>query len=395
MEAIFHEWISLFVRWAHIVAGVSWIGTSFYFMGLDYSLRRRAGMGEDKLGDNWTVHGGGFYHIVKYRVAPPGMPEDLTWYKWESYSTWMTGFAMLAVTYWWGAKGLLIDREVMDLPVAVAILISAGSLVAGWFLYDALCKSGLRHNPPLMFAVLFLALVVAAWGFQQVFSARAAWLHVGAVIATMMSGNVFLVIIPNQRVVVEDLKAGRVPDAKYGAIAKLRSTHNNYLTLPVILMMVSNHYPVAFGHPHAWVLVGFVLVMGAVVRDWFNSHEKGYGGARMRWQWPLATLMALLMMWFSSWRPDQRTAEVDPVAAMTVVAAHCAACHAARPTHEGFDEAPNGVAFDTVEAIRAHAAKILAQAVLSNAMPLGNETGMTAGERAVLGAWIRAGAPVP
>ncbi|QDL94143.1 urate hydroxylase PuuD (plasmid) [Paroceanicella profunda] len=393
MEAVFHDWISLFVRWAHIIAAIGWIGSSFYFMGLDYSLRKRKGMEDDKVGDTWQVHGGGFYHMVKYKVAPEHMPEELTWFKWESYSTWMTGFAMMAVTYYWGAKGLLIDRSVADLPVPVAILLSAGSLVAGWFLYDGLCKSALRHRPAVMFAVLYVALVFAAWAFGQVFSARAAWLHIGAVIATMMSGNVFLVIIPNQRIVVEDLKAGRAPEAKYGQIAKLRSTHNNYLTLPVVLMMVSNHYPMAFGHPYSWVLIGFILVIGAVVRHWFNMHEQGRHGAIMKWQWPLATVLAIGMMWFSSWRPGQAAAEVAPQAAMAVVSKHCAMCHAATPTHEGFEEAPGGVAFDTLPEIRAHASKMLAQAVLSNTMPLGNETGMTPDERATLGAWLRAGAP--
>lgn len=393
MEAILHDWISLIVRWAHIIAAIGWIGSSFYFMGLDYSLRHRKGMGEDKLGENWTVHGGGFYHIVKYRVAPPGLPEELTWYRWESYWTWMTGFAMLAVTYYWGAKGFLIDRDVLDLPVWAAILISAGSLVLGWVLYDGLCRSPLRRTPALMFAVLFVAIVALAWGFQQVFSARAAWLHVGAVIATMMSGNVFLVIIPNQRIVVADLRAGRTPEARYGEIAKLRSTHNNYLTLPVVLMMVSNHYPAAFGHPYSFVMIGAILVIGAVVRHWFNSHEKGITGPAMAWQWPVAGALMGLTIWFSTWRPDQAAAAADPAAAMQVLAAHCLMCHAARPTHEGFAEAPGGVMLDTPEGIRAHAAKILAQAVLSKAMPLGNETGMTEAERAALGAWIRAGMP--
>ncbi|RMF40562.1 MAG: cysteine desulfurase [Alphaproteobacteria bacterium] len=395
MEAIFHDWIGLLVRWAHIIAAIGWIGSSFYFMGLDYSLRRRKGMDDSIAGENWTVHGGGFYHIVKYKVAPDHLPETLTWYKWESYFTWMTGFLMLAVTYYWGARGLLIDREVLDIGVAPAIAISAGSLVAGWFLYDALCKSALRHNPPLMFAVLFAAIVLASWGFSQVFSARAAWLHTGAIIATMMSGNVFLVIIPNQRVVVEDLRAGRTPDARYGKIAKLRSTHNNYLTLPVILMMISNHTPLAFGHPHSWVLVAMVLVIGAAIRDWFNGLDQELEGWAMRWQWPVSVLLAIAMMWFSSWRPDRVEAAVEPARALAIVARHCTACHAAVPSHEGFEEAPGGIRFDSIEEIRAHRGKMLAQAVMSKTMPLGNETGMSEEERALLGAWLRAGAPEP
>ncbi|MEL6233200.1 MAG: urate hydroxylase PuuD [Pseudomonadota bacterium] len=396
MEAIFHEWISLFMRWAHIVAAIGWIGSSFYFMGLDYSLRRRKDMSDDKLGENWTVHGGGFYHIVKYKVAPNEMPEELTWFKWESYFTWMTGFGMMVVVYYWGAKGFLIDREVMELSVPLAIALSLGSLAAGWFGYDALCRSRLRHTPPVMFGVLFAALVLAAWGFGEVFSARAAWLHVGAVIATIMSANVFLVIIPNQRVVVADLKAGRAPDPRYGKIAKLRSTHNNYLTLPVILMMISNHYPIAFGHPQSWVLIALILVSGAAVRDWFNGHEKGLSGLAMRWQWPTAILLSICMMWFSSWRPDLAGPGSDavvPAEALAVLTAHCTACHAVMPANTDYAEAPGGVVLDRLEDIRAHAPKILAQAVLSKAMPLGNETAMTDEERALLGAWLRAGAP--
>ncbi len=393
MEATFHEWISLFLRWAHIIAAIGWIGSSFYFMGLDGSLKKRKGLPKGVKGENWTVHGGGFYHIVKYEVAPEGMPDDLQWFKWESYLTWLSGFFMLVVTYYWGAKGLLIDREVMDLTVGQAIGISVGSLALGWIAYDLLCKSPLKRWPVAMFGVLFVGLTALAWGFGEVFSARAAWLHVGAVIATMMTGNVFLVIIPNSKIVVEDLKAGRVPEAKYGAIAKLRSTHNNYLTLPVILMMVSNHYPSAFGHPHSWVLIAAILLIGAVVRIWFYLHESGVHGAALQWQWPVVIVAAIGMMWFSTWRPDQVLVEVDAAKALSIVAVHCSGCHSATPTREGIEEAPGGIVYDNLEQIRAHAPKMIAQAVMSNVMPLGNESGMTQEERAVLGAWLRAGAP--
>ncbi len=393
MEATFHEWISLFVRWAHIIAAIGWIGSSFYFMGLDGSLKKRKGLPKGVKGENWTVHGGGFYHIVKYEVAPDGMPDDLQWFKWESYLTWLTGFFMLVVTYYWGARGLLIDREVLDLQIWQAIAISVGSLALGWIAYDLLCKSALKRWPVVMFAVLFVGLVALAWGFGEVFSARAAWLHIGAVIGTMMTGNVFLVIIPNSKIVVEDLKAGRVPEAKFGQIAKQRSTHNNYLTLPVILMMVSNHYPSAFGHPHSWVLIAAILVIGAVVRIWFYLHESGVHGAALQWQWPVVIVTAIGMMWFSTWRPDQIVVEVDTARALSVVAVHCSGCHSATPTAEGIEEAPGGIVYDNLEQIRAHASKMIAQAVMSNVMPLGNETGMTGEERAVLGAWLRAGAP--
>ena len=231
------EWLSLLLRWAHIVAGIGWIGSSFYFMWLDSSLRRAEGMPAGVKGENWSVHGGGFYHIRKYAVAPESMPGDLHWFKWESYSTWLTGFALLAVVYYWGAESYLIDRSVADISQIQAIAISVVSLAVGWLVYDRLCKSDLADRPVLLFAILFAFICAAAWAWGLVFSARAAFLHVGAMTGTIMTGNVFLVIIPNQRVVVADLKAGRTPDAKYGRIAKLRSTHNNYLTLPVLFMI--------------------------------------------------------------------------------------------------------------------------------------------------------------
>lgn len=387
---ILQDWLSLLLRWAHIVAGISWIGSSFYFMWLDSSLKRRAGMAADVKGDNWTVHGGGFYHTQKYLVAPDQMPDDLHWFRWESYATWMTGFALLTVTYYWSASSYLIDRSIADLSPWQAIAISVAGLVVGWVVYDGLCRSALRHRPVVMFGVLFVALVAATWAYGQVFSARAAFLQVGATIATFMSGNVFLVIIPNQRIVVADLKAGRIPAGKYGEIAKLRSTHNNYLTLPVLFLMISNHYPMTFGHPFAWGIVAVVLILGVVVRDWFNAHEARAHGTRVVWQWPVAAILTVGLIAFSSWRPDrvQLEAHVTDDQAITIVQTHCVACHAAVPSHEAFDEAPGGMMLETVAQIRAHGAKVKVQTVLNNAMPLGNETNMTQQERAQLGAWL-------
>ncbi|MBK0398766.1 urate hydroxylase PuuD [Limibaculum sp. M0105] len=395
MAGLLGDWLSLLLRWAHIVAAIGWIGSSFYFMWLDASLKRRAGMDTGVKGENWTVHGGGFYHTQKYMVAPDAMPDDLHWFKWESYSTWLSGFALLAVTYYWHASSLLIDPAVADLVPWQAVLLSMISLAAGWVLYDWLCDSRLRDRPVAVFAILFAALVLMSWGFAQVFSARAAFLHVGAVIATIMSANVFLVIIPNQKIVVADLKAGRTPDPVYGQIAKLRSTHNNYLTLPVIFMMISNHYPFTYGHPYAPVIVAGVLVLGVVVRNWFNLYEGGAQGLAIRWQWPLAAALVAGLALFSAWRPDRvaLAAEVGGAEALGIAQAHCVACHAARPTAEGFTEAPAGVTLETIADLRRHAAQVRLQAILSDAMPLGNPTGMTPDERARLGAWIDAGMP--
>ena len=387
------DWASLLLRWLHIITAIAWIGSSFYFMWLDASLRKAEKMPKGAHGESWSVHGGGFYHVQKYLVAPEQMPDKLHWFKWESYMTWVSGFSLLMVTYYLSASSYLIDRSVLDLAPWQAVGISAGSLVVGWLVYDQLCKSPLKDNQAAMFAVLFVFIIAATLFFDSVFSPRAAFLHVGAMIATMMTANVAMVIIPNQKIVVADLVAGRTPDPKYGKIAKLRSTHNNYLTLPVIFMMMSNHYPMTFGHAHNWVVVALVLVIGAVVRHYYNAHNSGAHGNAIRWQWPLATVLTLALIAFTSWRPNAVVVEDEVLTpeAFAIVQTHCAACHARVPRHEGFDEPPAGVAFDNPALLKSVASRVLAQAVLTDAMPLGNETGMTDEERAKLGAWIQGG----
>lgn len=389
-----HDFLGLFIRWAHVVAAISWIGSSFFFMALDASLKRRAGMSATIKGENWSVHGGGFYHIQKYLVAPEHMPANLHWYRWESYMTWLTGFCLLAVLYWANASLYMIDRSRAGLEPAEAVFYSALGLVAAWVVYDALCRSPLGRRPLVLFATLFALVTLTAWGYGTIFSGRAAFLQTGAMMATAMSGNVFFVIIPNQRVVVADLLAGRAPDPEYGRIAKLRSTHNNYLTLPVVFLMLSNHYPATFSLPAAWVVVALALVIGALVRHWFNTYEAGGSGMRLAWQWPAAVLLAVgLTAW--SHRPAEpaRTAEVAAAshpldgAAFEIVERRCTACHAAAPTFAGMAAPPKGVALDTVALLRRHKAQVVAQSVTTNAMPLGNVTQMTDGERAVLAAW--------
>jgi uncharacterized membrane protein len=396
MSGIIQDWLSLFFRWAHIVAAIGWIGSSFYFMWLDASLKRALDSPAGVKGENWTVHGGGFYHIRKYTVAPEQMPADLHWFKWESYLTWLSGFALLSVTYYWSASSYLIDRSIAELAPWQGVAISVAGLALGWVFYDQLCKSALKVNPPLMFAVLFAAIIAAAWGFGFVFSARATFIQVGATIATLMTGNVFMVIIPNQRIVVDDLKAGRVPDAKYGEIAKLRSTHNNYLTLPVLFMMISNHYPMTFGHEWNWAMIAFVLALGVIIRNWFNRHEAGEHGVGVQWQWPASAVLAVGLIAFSAWKPSGQVVVADAVLtpeALAIVQTRCTSCHSVAPSADGFDQAPGGIMFDSAGQLKSHVQKVLAQAVLTEAMPLGNMTGMTADERARLGAWIRAGMP--
>ena len=299
----------------------------------------------------------GFNHTRKFLVAPEHLPADLIWYRWESYLTWLSGFCLMIIVYYWGAESYLIDRLVADLTVMEAIAISVGSLVVGWVLYDQLCKSPLRHQPVLVFVVLFVAIVFLAWAFGKLFTARAAWLHVGAIIATMMTGNVFFVIIPNSRIVVDDLRNGREPDARFGKIAKLRSTHNNYLTLPVILMMISNHFPIAFGHPYHWVLIAAILVIGATVRIWFNLHEAGIHGPVTHWQWPLVIALTFGSIWFSTWRPDLEDADANAGEATLIISEHCSSCHSDKPTHPDYEAAPGGATFDTLAEIQSYAPK--------------------------------------
>lgn len=261
--AVLWDWIAFAVRWLHVITAMAWIGASFYFIALDLMLKPAKDMPEGAYGEEWEVHGGGFYHTTKYLVAPARLPEHLTWHKWQSYTTWLSGAALLMIVYWVGGELYLLDPTKADLALWQGIVISALSLTIGWLLYDFLCKSALGEQPTVLMLLLFAILVVMAWGYDQVFTGRAALLHLGAFTATIMTANVFFIIMPNQRIVVADLKAGRTPDPKYGKIAKLRSTHNNYLTLPVIFLMLSNHYPLAFGTEFAWLIASLVFLMGA------------------------------------------------------------------------------------------------------------------------------------
>ncbi|MCU0856635.1 MAG: urate hydroxylase PuuD [Rhodobacteraceae bacterium] len=341
--AIFWEWLAFAVRWLHVITAIAWIGSSFYFIALDLSLNRNIPGPAD--GEEWQVHGGGFYHIQKYLVAPEALPEHLTWFKWESYATWLSGAALLAIVYWAGSELFLIDPTKMELQPWQAIGISAASLALGWIVYDTLCKSPLGDHPTVLMLILFAVIVAMAWGYNQVFTGRAALLHLGAFTATIMSANVFFIIIPNQKIVVADLKAGRTPDPKYGKIAKLRSTHNNYLTLPVIFLMLSNHYPLAFASEWNWVIASLVFLMGVTIRHFFNSMHARKG--KPWWTWAVTAMLSV---------------------------------------------APKGVLLDTAPDIARHAREIYLQAGITHAMPPGNLSFITDEERAALVRWYRAGA---
>ena len=399
--AVLWEWVEIAARFAHVITGIAWIGSSFYFIALDLGLHRDRNLASGADGEEWQVHGGGFYHVQKYLVAPEAMPDHLVWFKWESYATWLTGFLMLVLVYYMGAQLYLIDATVMELTVGQAVGISIGSLAFGWVIYDLICKSRFGNDNTRLMLGLYLILVGMAWGYTQVFSGRAALLHLGAFTATIMSANVFFIIMPNQRIVVADLKAGRKPDPKYGKIAKQRSTHNNYLTLPVLFLMLSNHYPLVFATPYNWVIACLVFLMGVTIRHWFNSKHARHGNPH--WTWVVTVVLFLIIAWLSSVRSDpvEGEAAVSGVAAQfaaaagfegvtSIVQGRCAMCHAAEPVWDGMLRAPKGVHLETPAQIAGAARRIYLQAGVSHAMPPGNLTYIELAERAQIVAWFRA-----
>jgi uncharacterized membrane protein len=379
----------------HVIAGVAWIGSSFYFIHLDLSLKQREGLPTEAYGDAWQVHGGGFYHMVKFLVAPARMPAELTWFKWEAYATFLSGFALLAVVYYVGAQLYLIDTRVLDITQSTAIAISIGFLIAGWIVYDALCRSPLGKNTGTLVGLGFLFLVATAYALTLIFSPRGAFMHVGALIGTIMAANVLMVIIPGQRKVVADLIAGRTPDPIHGYRGKQRSLHNNYLTLPVIFVMIGNHYPLAFSTRWNWLIIALLLIMGAVIRHFYNQRHQDLPSPW--WTWGVATACALAIIFLSVQGPSVPSARAEAVPtgktiafadAEEIVLTRCNMCHAREPVWDGISVPPKGVVLDTPAAIKAHAHQIGVQAVATGAMPPANVTDMTPAERGVLAAWL-------
>ena len=403
--AIIWDWLAFAIRWTHVVTAIAWIGSSFYFVALDLGLRKVPGMPVGAHGEEGQVHGGGWGHIQKYLVAPERMPEHLIWFKWESYMTWISGAALLMVTYWAGSELFLIDPAKMDLLPWQAILISAGSLSIGWIVYNTLCKSPLGEKPTLLMLLLFALLVVMGWAYNEVFTGRAVMLHLGAFTATIMTANVFFIIMPNQRVVVADLKAGRLADPKYGKIAKLRSTHNNYLTLPVIFLMLSNHYPLAFASHYNWLIAALVFLMGVTIRHFFNSMHAGKG--MLWWTWAVTTMLFIAVMWLSTAPAMHETIEQSEARPLTAtqqamidtpgweeasaaVMGRCSMCHARETSFDGIHLAPKGVFLETPDDITRAAREIYIQAGVTNAMPPANVSFMEPEERQAIIDWYKA-----
>ncbi|WP_071798055.1 urate hydroxylase PuuD [Natronohydrobacter thiooxidans] len=400
---IFGAWAEFAIRWLHVVTAIAWIGSSFYFIALDLGLRKSPSLAPGAHGEEWQVHGGGFYHIQKYLVAPDKMPDHLIWHKWQSYSTWLSGFVLLALIYYVGAEFYLIDVNVADLAVWQAIAISLASLGLGWVIYDLLCKSRFGEDNTRLMILLFVLLVIMAWGYTQVFTGRAALLHLGAFTATIMSANVFFIIIPNQKIVVEDLKAGRTPDPKYGKIAKQRSTHNNYLTLPVIFLMLSNHYPLAFASEFNWLIAALVFLMGVTIRHFFNTLHMG-GGYKW-WTWAATTVLFLTIIMLST-LGQPRAAEEEDLAALPAsvarfvedphfedaywaVVGHCSMCHAEDPVWPGLYWAPKGIILETEAQVARAAQTIYLQSGISHAMPPRSSVQMADEARAEIARWYR------
>jgi len=390
MTAFALDWLNLLIRWFHLIVGIAWIGASFHFIWLDFSLRARPNQPAGVLGTSWLVHGGGFYHVEKYLVAPSTLPDDLHWFKWEAYLTFLTGFALLAVQYYWNATAFLVDPTVLPMTGGEAIIFSGLFLLGGWLAYDGLCRSPIgSHTGWLAFSV-YLLIVAAAFVFTHVFSGRGAFIHTGAMVGTIMAANVFRVIIPNQKKITASLLKGETPDPKLGKIGKQRSLHNNYLTLPVLLFMVSNHFPFLYSHPMSWLIVALIVLAGGIIRHFLNRVDAGDTPQSVAWALPIAAFALIVSIWWTSPISLSSQAKVSDGEVLKIAQTHCIACHQANPTHEGFKggEPPKGVMLDTLDGIKKNSAQILIQAVQGKAMPLGNETGMTENERAKLGAWI-------
>lgn len=399
------EWFEVALRWLHVITAVAWIGSSFYFIALDLGLRRPEELPQGVAGEQWQVHGGGFYHLRKYSVAPAALPDRLVWFKWESYSTWLSGFALLILVYYVGAEFYLIDHARRPLTPTLAIIISLASLGLGWLIYHRICKSALGRDETWLMVVLFLLLTAAGWAYSELFTGRAALLHLGALTATFMSANVFLIIIPNQKIVVAELKAGRTPDPALGKQAKLRSTHNNYLTLPVIFLMLSNHYPLVFATPYNWLIASLVFLMGAAIRHFFNSSHAGRG--RPWWTWVVTgALFVGVVMLSAAERPAPPPADVSAAAARHLHARgfedvqmallmRCVMCHGDHAAWPGLNSAAREVKLDTPERIAEQARAVYLQAGASHAMPPGNRTYMTPAERAAIVTWYRDAALAP
>jgi len=389
MEAYLLDWVNLLIRWLHLITGVAWIGASFYFVMLDNSLSKPAKEGDAARGvsgELWAVHGGGVYLSQKFLAGPLGEPlsEHLHWSKWEAYTTWISGMGLLAIIYWFGANTYLIDQQVMPLTPFVAISISAGFIAGGWLIYDTLCKL-LKGRDTLLAAIIFIFVILADWLLFQLFSARAAYLHVGAMMGSIMVANVFFHIIPGQKSMVAEIRAGQTPDPRYGEIGKQRSVHNTYFTLPVLFIMISNHYPMTYSHQQGWLVLGFIMMAGVLIRQFFVMRHGGTANKALVVT-GIVLLLAMVVYLMPSTPDGETSGSISDAKIQQVVNQRCVACHANKPTQPGFASPPLGLVLETSAQINQNAVKI-ATTVQTGYMPLGNLTQMTDQERSLIASW--------
>ena len=391
------DWLDLIVRWIHIIVGIAWIGTSFYFNWLDSRLDREID-NDDIEGELWSVHSGGFYHINKLKGPPKKFPKELHWFKWEAYTTWVSGFALLIIVYYLNAESIMIDKNVSDINSLTAIVTSLTFLLGSWFVYDFLCKSKLINNTILFSIICLLLATIISYLLTNIYGSRAAYVHVGAFLGTIMTANVFRVIIPSQKNMVDAALANNKPDLQKGISAKTRSIHNNYMTLPVLFIMVSSHFPFTYGHKYNWLILTLISIIGASVRHFFNLRNKKRFNV---WILPTAALGMICLMFYVSvpkiTQKDQITnlnEDISFYEINNIIKYRCAVCHASKPTFEGFEDPPLGIVFEKPEDIIKNVDKIKAQAIDSDIMPPGNMTGMTEDERNKINSWIEFGAVI-
>ena len=391
------DWLDLVVRWIHIIVGIAWIGTSFYFNWLDSRLDREID-NENIEGELWSVHSGGFYHINKLKGPPTNFPKELHWFKWEAYTTWISGFVLLIIVYYLNAEGIMIDKNINDINSFTAIIISLIFLLGSWFLYDFLCKSIIINNTVFFTLTCLFLSILASYILTNIFGSRAAYIHVGACLGTIMAANVFRVIIPSQKNMVDAALTNEKPDLQKGIDAKIRSIHNNYITLPVLFIMISSHFPFTYGHKFNWLILALISIIGVIVRHYFNLRNKKQHKV---WILPLATLGMICLMIYVSFpkilKNEQITSldkQVSFQEINNIIMYRCSVCHASNPTFEGFEDPPLGIIFDTPEDIMKNINKIKTQTIDSDIMPPGNLTGMTENERNKIRSWIDSGAKI-
>ena len=394
MIFLLEEWTELILRWFHVIAGIAWIGSSFYFIALDLSLKQNKNLPDKSHGEAWQVHGGGFYHLVKYLVAPSKMPSELTWFKWEAYATWVSGFALLALIYYAGAELYMIDIVKYDLEKYEAVIISLLGVVFGWVVYDFVCRLSLKTNVYVLISSIFILITIMSWAYSEIFSYRGAFMQIGTVLGTIMVANVLMIIIPGQKKVVASLLANETPNPIHGAIAKQRSLHNNYLTLPVIFIMISNHYPLIYATKYSWIIISIILIIGALIRHFFNI--KHTGAKPPYWVCvPIIILGSIIFYISDLGKPKLNNVKntatlIELIPEKTLVSAHeiivskCSMCHAKEPLWENMKNAPKLVNLETPTDIINNLDNIYKQSVLSYAMPPGNISFLEENERSLI-----------